>query len=135
MQRKYNNRIEIALFQSAGYYGRKKVTTLAVGASGATGRLLEEQLLKRGQHVKIIVQLTDRLPEVVKNHDNLSMIHASVLGLSDAEMALHVSGFTSRINVGHFMADLITDDDTWYKWKGQMPVIYNKASSLVQDIT
>jgi len=27
------------------------------------------------------------------------------------------------------MADLITDDDTWNKWKGQMPVIYNKSSS------
>jgi hypothetical protein len=25
------------------------------------------------------------------------------------------------------MADLITDDETWNKWKGQMPVIYNKA--------
>jgi len=25
------------------------------------------------------------------------------------------------------MADLITDDDAWTKWKGQMPVIYNKA--------
>jgi hypothetical protein len=39
------------------------------------------------------------------------------------------SGQTSRINVGHFMADLITDDVTWNKWKGQMPVIYNKNSS------
>lgn len=32
----------------------------------------------------------------------------------------------SRINVGHFMAELITNDETWNKWKGQMPVIYNK---------
>ncbi|GEM_PF-6300437 len=29
----------------------KKMTTLVVGASGATGRLLVEQLLKRGQNV------------------------------------------------------------------------------------
>ncbi len=28
---------------------------------------------------------------------------------------------------GHFMADLITDDDTWNQWKGRMPVIYNKT--------
>jgi len=34
----------------------------------------------------------------------------------------------SRINVGHFMADLITEDDVWQKWKGQMPVIYNQVS-------
>jgi nucleoside-diphosphate-sugar epimerase len=39
------------------------------------------------------------------------------------------SGQTSRINVGHFMAELITDDATWSKWKGQMPVIYNKTAS------
>lgn len=36
-------------------------------------------------------------------------------------------GQTSRINVGHFMAELITDDATWNQWKGQMPVIYNNA--------
>ncbi|MDZ7764502.1 MAG: NAD(P)H-binding protein [Melioribacteraceae bacterium] len=33
---------------------------------------------------------------------------------------------TSRINVANFMAKLITNDETWIKWKGQMPVIYNK---------
>ena len=240
--------------------------TPVVGASGATGRLLVEQLLSRGQNVKVIVRSPDKLPKAVKNHDDLPVIHASVLDLSNAEMAQHVSGCdavasclghnmglkgtyghprrlvtdaigrlcsairankseapvkyvlmnttgnsnrdlheqisfgqkcvtgllrlllpphvdnekaadylrtkvgqndgaiewaavrpdslidesevteyevyaspirsaisdagsTSRINVGHFMADLITDDDTWYKWKGQMPVIYNEASS------
>ncbi len=36
-------------------------------------------------------------------------------------------GQISRINVGHFMADLITNDNIWNKWKGQMPVIYNKG--------
>jgi hypothetical protein len=35
------------------------------------------------------------------------------------------AGQTSRINVAHFMAHLITDENTWIKWKGQMPVIYN----------
>ena len=37
-------------------------------------------------------------------------------------------GKTSRINVAHFMAKLITDDQTWNEWKGRMPVIYNKSS-------
>lgn len=37
-------------------------------------------------------------------------------------------GKTSRINVAHFMAELLTNDETWNRWKGQMPVIYNKAS-------
>ncbi|MDD5772982.1 MAG: SDR family oxidoreductase [bacterium] len=35
-------------------------------------------------------------------------------------------GKTSRINVGHFMAELITNDELWQKWKNKMPVIYNK---------
>jgi hypothetical protein len=48
---------------------------------------------------------------------------------SPTRSAIFNAGSTSRINVGHFMADLITDDDTWTAWKGQMPVIYNKASS------
>lgn len=242
------------------------MTMLVVGASGATGRLLVEQLLNRGENVKIIVRSPDSLPENIKKHDNLSVIHASVLDLSDAEMAQHVSGCdavasclghnmtfkgmyghprklvtdatrrlcdaisankaeepikfvlmnttgnrnrdlsepisfgqkcviglirvmvpphvdneqaadylrsrigqndaviewaavrpdtlidetevteyevhpspirsaifdagkTSRINVAHFMAELIADDLTWNKWKGQMPVIYNKEST------
>jgi NAD(P)-dependent dehydrogenase (short-subunit alcohol dehydrogenase family) len=239
--------------------------TLVVGATGATGRLLVKQLLDRGQDVRVIVRSPDTLPETLANHGNLYVTHASVLELSDAEMAQHVNGCqaiasclghnltfkgmfgqprrlvadatrrlcdairtnqpeepvkfvlmntagnsnrdlkeptsfghkcvigllrlllpphvdneqaadylrikigqhdetiewaavrpdgltnedqvtdyeihasptrcaifnagsTSRINVGHFMADLITDDNTWNKWKGQMPVIYNKSS-------
>ncbi len=237
-----------------------------VGASGATGRLLVEQLLNRGQNVRIVVRSPDKLPETAKRHDKLSVIHAAALDFSDTEMAQHVSGcdavasclghnmsfhgifgrprrlvtdatrrlcsavkannpntpvkfvlmnstgnsnrdlnepisfgqkcviwllrlllpphadnenaadylrtqigqidgaiewavvrsdalidetettdfavypspirsaifdagVTSRINVGCFMADLITDDDTWNKWKGKMPVIYNSDSA------
>lgn len=238
---------------------------LIVGATGATGRLLTEELLNRGQLVKVIVRSPDKLPTAVKNHDNLTVIQASVLDLSDAELAKHTKGCdavvsclghnmtfkgmyghprklvtdatrrlceaiqanrpekptkfvlmnttgnrnrdlnepisftekfivgllrlllpphsdneqaadylrskigqndkliewaavrpdnlidedevipydvypspirsaifdagqTSRINVGYFMADLITEDDIWQQWQGQMPVIYNKVS-------
>lgn len=34
-------------------------------------------------------------------------------------------GKTSRINVGHFMACLLTNRDLLEEWKGKMPVIYN----------
>ena len=68
------------------------MTTLVVGASGATGRLLVEQLLGRGEHVKIIVRSKDSLPEKIASHDNVSIIQASVLDLTDDEMAQHVSG-------------------------------------------
>jgi hypothetical protein len=238
--------------------------TLVVGASGATGQLLVEQLLNRGQNVKVIVRSSHKLPDSVKNHDKLSLIQASLLDLSDAEMgqqvkgcqavasclghnmslkgiyghprrlvtdatrrlcqaikankpeepvkfvlmntagnsnrdlperislgekcvigllrlllpphvdnekaadylrtqigqedktigwavvrpdslldenevtayevhpsptrsALFNPGVTSRINVAHFMAELITNDDVWRQWQGQMPVIYNKV--------
>jgi nucleoside-diphosphate-sugar epimerase len=38
-------------------------------------------------------------------------------------------GKTSRINVGNFMASLITDDKLWELWKGQMPVLYNRVTA------
>jgi len=239
------------------------MTTLVVGASGATGRLLVEQLCSRGEDVKVIVRSPKNLPKSFTNLDNLTVITASVLELDDAELAEHVhgcravasclghnmsfkgifgyprrlvtdatrrlclaikankpeklvkfvlmnttgnsnrdlhepisfsqkcsigllrlllpphvdneqaadylrtkigqddstiqrtavrpdglidndtvseyevhpspirsaifdAGQTSRINVGHFMAELITDDETWNMWQGRMPVIYNK---------
>lgn len=47
---------------------------------------------------------------------------------SPAKSAIFNPGSTSRINVAHFMADLITDEETWTRWHGQMPVVYNKTS-------
>jgi len=35
-------------------------------------------------------------------------------------------GRTSRINVSHFMAELLVNDNLWQKWKYKTPVIYNK---------
>ncbi len=45
---------------------------------------------------------------------------------SPVRSAIFNPGKTSRINVAHFMADLITDDEIWGRWRGKMPVIYNK---------
>jgi len=64
--------------------------TLVVGASGATGSLLVEQLLKRDQKVKIIVRSDDSLPESIKNHKNLEIVQASLLDLSNSELEKHV---------------------------------------------
>ncbi len=50
------------------------MTVLVVGASGATGRLLVEQLLGRGQKVKAVVRSMDSLPEKIRNHENLLLI-------------------------------------------------------------
>ena len=51
---------------------------------------------------------------------------------SPTRSAIFDAGTTSRINVGHFMAEQITDDDMWSVWKGKMPVIYNKESPLLK---
>lgn len=47
---------------------------------------------------------------------------------SPIRSAIFNSGQTSRINVGHFMTSLVINENLWQKWKGQMPVIYNKSS-------
>ncbi len=47
---------------------------------------------------------------------------------SPIRSAIFNAGKVSRINVGHFMASLISDGNLWNKWKGQMPVIYSKSS-------
>ncbi len=241
------------------------MTTLVVGASGATGRLLVEQLLDRGEKVRVIVRSADKFNTETNGHNNLSVIQANLHDVTDRELlgyvegcnaiasclghnmswkgiygqprrlvtdatrrlcnaikenkptkpvkfvlmnttgnsnrdllepisfaqkcvigllrlllpphvdnekaadylrvsighnngeiewaavrpdslinenesteyelhpspirsAIFAAGKTSRINVGHFMAELITDDGLWRKWKGQMPVIYNKTS-------
>lgn len=44
---------------------------------------------------------------------------------SPTSSAIFKPGKTSRINVGHFMAQLILDDELWEEWNGKMPVIYN----------
>ncbi len=68
------------------------MTIIVVGASGATGRLLVEQLLHRGHKVIIVVRSLDSLPESINSHDNLSVTRASVLDLSDTDMARLVKG-------------------------------------------
>jgi len=47
---------------------------------------------------------------------------------SPTRSAIFDAGKISRINIGNFMARLITDNDLWSKWQGKMPVVYNKES-------
>lgn len=67
------------------------MTTLVVGASGATGQLLVEQLLERGESVRVIVRSKECVPKRFASNDQLSIVQASVLDLSDDEMTQHVS--------------------------------------------
>ena len=95
------------------------MTILIVGASGATGRLLVEQLLDRGHQIKAIVRSPEKLPESLKNNKKLTVISASVLDLSDDEMAQNVLGCDALAScLGHTI-----------NFKG----IYGKPRRLVTD--
>jgi NAD(P)-dependent dehydrogenase (short-subunit alcohol dehydrogenase family) len=81
------------------------MTTLVVGASGATGRLLVKQLLDRGENVRAVVRSPDRFIETVGNHENLSVIRAGILELSDVQMAGHVDGCDALAScLGHTLS-------------------------------
>jgi len=68
------------------------MTTLVVGATGATGRLLVQQLLERDEELRIIVRSTENLPASMVEHERLTIIQAAILDLSDDELAKHVRG-------------------------------------------
>jgi nucleoside-diphosphate-sugar epimerase len=95
------------------------MTTLVVGASGATGKQFVEQLLNMRQKVKIIVRSPEKLPESWKNNDLVSIIKAGVLDIDEGEMADHVKGC-------HAVASCLGHNLTW---KG----IYGKPRKLVTD--
>lgn len=68
------------------------MTTLVVGSTGATGRLLVEQLLKQGEQVKIIARSLDNLSASLKQNDQLSITVASLLDMTDSELLEQVKG-------------------------------------------
>lgn len=77
-----------------------------------------------GQNNQFIEWVTVR-PDGLIDEDQVTdyVIHPSPI-----RSAIFNAGKTSRINVGNFMANLISDGNLWNKWKGRMPVIYNKSS-------
>jgi nucleoside-diphosphate-sugar epimerase len=75
-----------------------RMKVLVLGASGATGRLVVDQLLSRDVEVIAIVRSLDSLPEA----QNLRIILASVHDLGRAEMAIHVKGCDAVVScLGH----------------------------------
>ncbi|MFT6843627.1 MAG: nucleoside-diphosphate-sugar epimerase [Psychroserpens sp.] len=97
------------------------MTILVVGASGATGSQLVEQLLIQKHKVKVIVRSPVKLPEAWNTNDNLQIISASLLELSDHEMSVIVSDCKAVAScLGHNMT-----------FKG----IYRQPRQLVTDAT
>ena len=77
-----------------------------------------------GQKNKLIEWVAVR-PDTLINEDSVTEYE---LYASPIRSTLFNPGKTSRINVGNFMSRLIVENDLWNRWKGQMPVIYNKEA-------
>lgn len=78
------------------------MTVLVAGASGATGRLLVQELLNRGQKVIAVVRSPGGLPDALRSHDLLSMVQANLLELSHGEMTQLVSSCSAVAScLGH----------------------------------
>ena len=77
---------------------------LVLGASGATGRLLVEQLLDTEQQVLAIVRNIENFPQGLRQHNNLELVQASILQLSDVELCSYVLGCNAVVScLGHNM--------------------------------
>ena len=95
------------------------MTTLVVGASGATGKLLVEQLLESGQLVKIIVRSAANIPDSWNSNEKLTMIKRNITEITVEEMSEYVVDCQSVAScLGHNLT-----------WKG----IYGKPRKLVAD--
>lgn len=77
-------------------------TTLVVGATGKTGLSLVEQLLGLGHKVHVIVRSPGKLGAEIIQNPNMTVVEASVLGLTDEEMLQHVMGCDAVVScLGH----------------------------------
>lgn len=93
--------------------------TLVVGASGATGKHLVNQLLEKGHEVKVIVRSSAVLPEDWRNKKGIEIIEAHVSEMTEADMAtLLVDCDAVASCLGHNLT-----------WKG----IYGQPRRLVTD--
>jgi NAD(P)-dependent dehydrogenase (short-subunit alcohol dehydrogenase family) len=97
------------------------MTTLVVGASGKTGRLLARELLDRGEQVRAIVRSPEALPDALRGHPRMALRCASLLDLSDAGLQDQVDGCEAVAScLGHNLT-----------WRG----IFGSPRRLVADAT
>jgi len=80
------------------------MTIIVVGASGATGSLLVEQLLERGELVRVVVRKESSLSIAVQENDRLSITKASLLDMTHVELKALVQGCSAVVScLGHNM--------------------------------
>ena len=77
-------------------------TISVAGATGQTGRLVVEQSLANDYKVRVIVRSRNRLPSEILEHPNITLVEASLLDLSDEQMADLAKGCDSVVScLGH----------------------------------
>ena len=124
--------IRYVLMNTTANRNRDLIETISIGEKLLMGliRLLlppQADNEKAADFLRLnIGQKNEQIEWVAVRPDTL--INEDKLYASPIRSALSNPGKTSRINVGNFMARLITENDLWNKWKGQMPVIYNGTS-------
>ena len=126
-----------------------------MNTSGNSNRDLDEPISKGQKHVMALLRLllpphvdnetaADYLRiEVGQNNNLIEWVAVRPDGLinedevteykiypSPIRSAIFEAGKISRMNVGHFIAELITRKEVWDRWKGQMPVIYQTAQKI-----
>lgn len=80
-------------------------TILLLGATGRTGRLVLERLLGRGDHVRVVVRSSWRLPADVVGHPGLSVVVADLLSLHDDALQRLVRGCDAVVScLGHVLS-------------------------------
>jgi hypothetical protein len=85
----------------------KMKTVLVVGATGATGRHVVQQLLDKGHNIKAVVRSETRMKELLtadttEYGDRLSLTEASILDLSDDQLKNLVQGTDAVVScLGH----------------------------------
>lgn len=77
-------------------------TVLVVGGTGRTGRLVLEQLLRRGVRVRAIVRSAARLPEGISAEPGMMIAEADLLSLGEEDLLAQVRGCDAVIScLGH----------------------------------
>ena len=80
------------------------MTTLVLGATGATGKLVVEQLIQQHEHVRLIVRAAENLPANIRQHEQVTITCASVLDLTEQQLTELVQGCDAVIScLGHNM--------------------------------
>lgn len=131
--------VRFILLNTAGNVNRDLDEPLSTGQKLVLGlvRILlppHQDNEKAADYLRIKIGQNNRFIEWVAVRPDTLIDEAKVstysLHNSPTRSAIFDPGKTSRINVGHFMTALVSDDQMWSKWKGKMPVIYDVTEEM-----